>query len=166
MTVQDARKMATRQDVIRALHLWKNYLIKSEEYLPFQQRSEDLNIERIRVLKGAMSDYTRFNLGGSQPDIFQHPRFGPLQREYNIPMHYTLPAHFFKEVETNLGALFKYRVCSVWEFYALLCKDTPGFRPTPHYNERREGSSSPGAPKKAPISKPVREGQPLASMAT
>jgi hypothetical protein len=72
-------------------------------------------------------------------------------------MHYTPPAYFFKEVETNLGALFKYRLCSVWEFYALLCKDTPGFRPLPHYNERREGASSPGAPKNAAadISKPA-----------
>jgi hypothetical protein len=118
MTVLDARRRATRQDIIRALDLWKNYLVKSEEYIPFQQRSEDLNIERIRVLKGAMSDYTRFNPGGPQSEIFQHPRFGPLQREFNIPMHYTPPAYFFKEVEANLGALFKYRLCSVLsEFY-------------------------------------------------
>jgi hypothetical protein len=112
-----------------------------------------------------MSDYTTFNPEGPQFDTFQHPRFGPLQREYNIPMHYKSPAYFFKEVEANLGALFKYRLCSVWEFYALLCGDTPGFRPMPRYNDRRLGASSAGAPEDATSSKPVREGQPLASMA-
>ena len=99
-----------------------------------------------------MSDYIRFNPGGPQPDIFQHPRFGPLQREYNIPLHYTSPAHFFEEVEKNLGALFKFRLCSVWEFYALLCQDTPGFRPLQHH-ERRE--VQPLAIKAAEIRKPV-----------
>jgi hypothetical protein len=153
MTVHDARKKATQQDVIRALDLWKNYLVKCEDYLSFQKRSEALNIERIRVLKGAMSDYLRFNPGGPQPDSHQHQKFGPLQREYNIPLHYTSPAHFFREVETNLGALFKFRLCSVWEFYALLCQDTPGFRPSPHHYERR--GVQPLASKAAEISKPV-----------
>jgi hypothetical protein len=164
MTVLDARKRATQRDIIRALDLWKNYLVKSEEYIPFQQRSEDLNIERIRVLKGAMSDYVRFNPGGPQADNFQHPRFKPLQREYNIPRQYIAPAHFFKEVEANLGALFKYRLCSVWEFYVLLCEDIPGFRPRPKHNDRRLGASIAVASKEATISKPVPEGQPLASM--
>jgi hypothetical protein len=72
-------KTATREDTIRALDLWKNYLIKSDEYKPYQQRSEALNIERIRVLKGAMSDYTRFmsdytrfNPAGPPTSAFQH----------------------------------------------------------------------------------------------
>jgi hypothetical protein len=87
MTVHDARKKATQQDVIRALDLWKNYLVKSEEYIPFQQRSEDLNIERIRVLKGAMSDYVRFNPGGPQADNFQiYPN--PVSDQINIPAAY------------------------------------------------------------------------------
>jgi hypothetical protein len=157
---------ATREEIVRALDLRKNYLIKSEEYIPHQQRSEDRHLERIRVLKGAMSDYTRFNPAGPQSVPFQHPRFEPLQREYNIPMHYKSPAFFFKEVESNLGALFKYRLCSVWEFYDLLCKDTPGYRFKPNYGDQRLGASSAGGvPKVATISKPVQNSQPMASAA-
>jgi hypothetical protein len=110
-----------------------------------------------------MSDYTRFNPTGPQSVALQHTKFGPIQREYNIPMHYKSPAYSFKEVESNLGALFKYRLGSVWEFYDLLCKDTSGYRVEPNYGDHRLGASSADVPKAATISKPVHNRQPLAS---
>ncbi len=49
-------RTATREEIAKALELWKNVLIKSEEYVPYQQRSEDRHIERIRVLCAERSD--------------------------------------------------------------------------------------------------------------
>jgi hypothetical protein len=49
---ENVNRTATREDIIRALDLWKNHLIKSDEYKPFQQRSEDRNIERIMLTLG------------------------------------------------------------------------------------------------------------------
>jgi hypothetical protein len=57
-------------------------------------------------------------------------------------MHYRLPEYFFKEVESNPGALFKWRLCSVWKFYDLLCKDTPGYRYKPKYGDQKSGTIS------------------------
>ncbi len=94
-----------------------------------------------------MSDFTRFNPAGAKSISFQHPRFGPIQREYNIPMQYRSPKYFFKEVEWNTGALFMWRVCSVWEFYDLLCKDTPGYRRKPKYGDQKSGTISADIPK-------------------
>jgi hypothetical protein len=147
----NANRTATREEVAKALELWNNILIKSEEYILYQQRSEDRHIERIRMLKGAMSDYTRFNPAGAKSKGFQHQRFGPIQREYNIPMHYRSPEYFLKEVETNPGALFKWRVCSVWDFYDLLCKDTPGYRRKPKYGDQKSGTISADMPKATTI---------------
>ncbi len=75
---RNSLRTASRAEITRALDLWKNYLIRSDEYIPHQQRSEERQLERIRVLKGAMSDYTRFNPAGPQAITFQHPKFGPL----------------------------------------------------------------------------------------
>jgi hypothetical protein len=80
-------------------------------------------------------------------------------------MRYKSPAYFSKEVETKLGALFKYRLCSVWDFYDLLCKDTPGYRVKRNYGDQRLGASSAGVPKVATIITPVHNRQPLASSA-
>jgi hypothetical protein len=66
-------------------------------------------------------------------------------------MRYKSPDKFFKEVESNLGALFKYRLSSVWEFYDLLCKDTPGFRRKPNYNDQKLGASGTDVPIAAAI---------------
>ncbi len=76
--IMNANRTATREEIVRALELWKNVMIKSEEYIPYQQRLEDRHIEIIRVLKGAMSDYTRFNPAEAQSNGFQHSKFGPI----------------------------------------------------------------------------------------
>ncbi len=82
---------ATPQQITQALKLWKDRLIKSGDYVPLQHRSHKAYIEKIRILRGAMTDYTSFNPVGSQALTFNHGKFGPLQREYHIPLFYCEP---------------------------------------------------------------------------
>ncbi len=118
---------ATPQQITQALKLWKDRLIKSGDYVPHQHRSHKAHIEKIRILRGAMADYTAFNPIGSKALTFQHGKFGPLQREYHIPLFYCEPEKFFTDVARESNILYNKRICSVWEFYDYLSRDTPGY---------------------------------------
>jgi hypothetical protein len=119
---------ATPKQITQALKLWKDRLIKSGDYVPQQHRSHKAHIEKIRILRGAMADYTAFNPIGSKALTFQHGKFGPLQREYHIPLFYCEPENFFKDVARESNILYyNKRVCSVWDFYDYLSRDTPGY---------------------------------------
>jgi hypothetical protein len=48
---------ATPQQITQALRLWKDRLIKSGDYVPQQQRAHKAHIEKIKVLRGAMTDF-------------------------------------------------------------------------------------------------------------
>ena len=58
---------------------------------------------------------------------FSHGKFGPIQREYHIPLFYCEPERFFREVAKDSNVLYNKRVCSVWDFYDYLSRDTPGY---------------------------------------
>ena len=118
---------ATLQQITQALKLWKDRLIKAGDYVPYQQRSHKANIERIKVLRNAMADYTASKPMGSKALTFQHGKFGPIQREYRIPLFYCEPEKFFKDVARESNILYNKRVCSVWDFYDYLSRDTPGY---------------------------------------
>jgi hypothetical protein len=132
-------RMGTREEIDRALESWRNTLIKSGDYVPQQHRSRSQHLEKIRVLKGTMSDYAKFNPTGLNSLTFQHGKFEPLQREYNIPMHYADPEKFFKAVQSDPNIVYMMRMCSVWDFYDFLSKDTPGYRHNPNYGDRKSG---------------------------
>jgi hypothetical protein len=45
----------------------------------------------------------------------------------NIPKVFCMPDQFFKEVKQNQEVLYYQQCCSLFEFYRLLCVDTPGY---------------------------------------
>ena len=120
---------ATPQQITQALRLWKDRLIKSGDYVPHQQRAHKAHIEKIKVLRGAMTDFLASipldNPAGAL--TFSHGKFGPIQREYHIPLFYCEPERFFREVAKESNILYNKRVCSVWDFYDYLSRDTPGY---------------------------------------
>jgi hypothetical protein len=63
----------------------------------------------------------------SEALTFTHGRFGPIQREYHIPLFYCEPEKFFKDVARESNILYNKRVCSLWDFYDYLSRDTPGY---------------------------------------
>jgi len=136
---------ATPQQITQAFRLWKDRLIKSGDYVPHQQRSHKAHVEKIKILRGAMADF-KASIPVNKPSealMFTHARFGPLQREYHIPLFYCEPEKFFKEVARESNILYNKRVCSLWDFYDYLSKDTPG------YNGGRKDKRSPN--QEAPI---------------
>jgi hypothetical protein len=120
---------ATSQQITQALKLWKDRLIKSGDYVPHQHRSHKAHIEKIKVLRGAMTDYLASIPVGNPSEAltFTHGRFGPIQRDNHIPLFYCEPEKFFKDVARESNILYNKRVCSLWDFYDYLSRDTPGY---------------------------------------
>ena len=66
------------------LKMWKDLLILTKDYRPFQHRSEEENLKEVNILWTAMSDFRNLKLLGMDTLHETHPAFAGLQAKYNI----------------------------------------------------------------------------------
>jgi hypothetical protein len=110
-----------------ALTTWKNLLIETKDYLPFRVRSIRAYVASIKALIAAMRNYKETKPAGNQCLQWTHDTHALLQQEYWIPQTYIEPEVYCKNLEKDVRFAYYNRPCSVYEYYELVCNDTPGY---------------------------------------
>jgi hypothetical protein len=123
---QDATvTLVTREQKQEGLKLWKELLIQTKDYQPFNQRTEDENLKAVKVLRSAMSHFRSLRLSGMEGLRATYPEFRYLQEKYHIPGEFCMPADFFREEQLDYNVAYHKRCCSVYDFYNMLSIDNP-----------------------------------------
>jgi hypothetical protein len=117
----------TPEQKTEALNMWKSLLKETKDYVPHQHRSNEGHDKNIKFLSSAMKSFRESKLRGLRAMEWTHDRFGPLQNAMNIPKIFCKPDVFFEEAKRNQQVVYHKRCCSLYEFYRLLCMDTPGY---------------------------------------
>jgi hypothetical protein len=131
--VEDPRvPLVSREDKQKALKLWKDKMIITNDYKPFQQRSEVEHMKEIKFLKSAMVDFRKLKIKGQAALKSDHANFRTIQSRYYIPRDFCMPEQFFRDVRLDNNTLYWKRCCSMQDFYHMCCVDTP------FYVERRK----------------------------
>ena len=117
--------MVSKEDKQKALKLWKDKMITSSDYMPFQERSEAEHMKEIKLLKSAIYDFRMLKIKGQAALQSDHANFRHLQSRYYIPKDFCMPEHFVREVRSNENTLYWKRCCSMQDFYHMCCVDTP-----------------------------------------
>jgi hypothetical protein len=107
------------------LKMWKDLLIRTNDYRPHQQRSDEENLKEVKILRTAMSDFRNLRLCGMAGLQDKHSDFAGLQAKYNIPGEFCMPEDLFREEQLDYNVIYYKRCCSVYDFYNLLSKDNP-----------------------------------------
>jgi hypothetical protein len=105
--------------------MWKDLLIQTKDYRPFQQRTSEENLKEVKILRTAMSDFRSLKLSGMNSLRATHSGFSGLQTKYNIPGEFCMPEELFREEQLDYSILYYKRCCSVYDFYNMLNLDNP-----------------------------------------
>jgi hypothetical protein len=117
--------LVTREDKQKALKMWKDKMLTTDDYKPFHQRSEADHLKEIRFLKSAMVDFRKLRIKGQSGLKTDHVNFRTVQSRYYIPRDFIMPEQFFREVHLDHNTLYWKRCCSMQDFYHMCCVDTP-----------------------------------------
>jgi hypothetical protein len=128
-----------------ALTTWKNLLIETRDYKPFNVRSTRAHAASIKALIAAMRNYKGTKPAGNQCLQWTHDTHVLLQQEYWIPQTYIDPEVYFTNLEKDVQFAYYNRPCSVYEYYELVCKDTPGYDPAPVKGRHNRSNFRPAA---------------------
>jgi hypothetical protein len=58
---------------------------------------------------------------------WEHGQYGPLQKKNFIPKIYCPVDQYFGQVDKYADAVYNIRCCPLYDYYKMLCKDTPGY---------------------------------------
>jgi hypothetical protein len=110
-----------------ALTTWKELLVSTKDYVPFQVRTLQAYESSIKLLKRAMLHYKERKPPGEQCVSWDHNYFRELQQKCYIPQAYCEPEVYFQNLKKDSCFAYYNRPCSVREYYELACQDTPGY---------------------------------------
>jgi hypothetical protein len=158
-------ELVTKTQTFEALKIWKDLLISTHDYLPLVQRTEEEELKEVKVLKSAMNHFRLLRLSGMEKLRTSHNEFQYLQEKYHIPRDFCMPADFFREEQLDPEVAYYKRCCSIYDFYNMLSKDSPGYV---HKGQRRankelqspvaQGSAKPRVnPAYNPFAQPQRQ---------
>ncbi len=81
--------------------MWKELLIQTKDYQPFNQRTEEENLKEVKVLRSAMAHFRALRISGIEGLRAMHPEFCYLQEKYHIPGDFCIPAELFREEQLD-----------------------------------------------------------------
>jgi hypothetical protein len=140
----------------------------SSDYYPDKEQTPEQHLIDLKVVMGAKTSFKKSvhdNLVAQQQ--WKHQEYGPIHRQYFIPLDYMAPDAFFEKFKNADDKQIVYwkRWCSVYEYYDMLSQDNPQYkkkvskvnsRPNPNprdyrpaqgksiaYNPYAQGSSAP-----------------------
>ncbi len=105
--------------------MWKELLMQTKDYRPFQQRTQEEKLKEVKILRTAITDFRSLRLCGMDSLRATHPTFSALQAKYNIPGEFCMPEDLFREEQLDYSVLYYKRCCSVYDFYNMLSLDNP-----------------------------------------
>ena len=106
-------------------------LRSSGDYYPDKKRTPEEHLFDLKVLMSARSSFNRNVDTPLARQEWKHQEYGPIQRQYFIPSEYMAPDAFFdrfKNEDDNQIVYYK-RMCSVRDYYEMLSRDNPEYRP-------------------------------------
>jgi hypothetical protein len=74
-----------------------------------------------------MKAFRDAKIKGLRAHQWEHGQYGPLQNKLHIPRIYCPVEKYFDQVERFPAAVYKVRCCPLFDYYLLLCRDTPGY---------------------------------------
>jgi hypothetical protein len=110
------------------LKLWKEALTLSNVYAPRLNLSKEEHLQNISFLIAAMVAFRNAKLKGERAHTWEHGQYGPLQKKLHIPRIYCPVAKYFDQVAKYPDAVYNVRCCPLYDYYLLLCRDTPGYQ--------------------------------------
>jgi hypothetical protein len=119
--------LVTKEQKQEGLKMWKELLIQTKDYRPFQPSSDDEKLKEVKVLRSAMAHFRSLRLSGIDALGAPHPDFRFLQEKYHIPGEFCMPADLFREEQLDYSVIYYKRCCSVYDFYNMLSVDNPCF---------------------------------------
>ena len=117
--------LVTREQKQEGLKMWKDLLIQTKDYRPFQESTEEENLKEVKFLRAAMTNFRLLKLQGMDSLQHEHSEFQYLQDQYYIPKTFCMPADLFREEQLDCNVLYYKRCCSIYDFYNMLSKDNP-----------------------------------------
>ena len=88
--------LVSREDKQKALKMWKDKMIVTDDYKPYQKRTEAECKKEIKFLKTAMADFRMLKIKGPAALKTDHPSFRTIQNRYYIPKDFCMPEQFFR----------------------------------------------------------------------
>jgi hypothetical protein len=119
--------IVTKEQRDKSLKLWKDALIHAGNYLPKQNLSVDEHDTNIRFLTAAMRAFRDNKTKGLRAHKWEQGQYGPLQKKLFIPRIYCPVEQHFDQVVKFADAVYNIRCCPLYDYYKMLCKDTPGY---------------------------------------
>ena len=110
-----------------ALTSWKNLLVSTKDYAPFQAKAVKTHENSIKLLRRAIAHWKETKPPGLQCISWDHDYFRAAQRTYYIPQTYCDPEVYFQNIKKDPSFAYYNRPCSMKVYYELLCADTPGY---------------------------------------
>jgi hypothetical protein len=123
--VSESVPLVTREQKQEGLKMWKDLLIQTKDYRPFQENTEEENLKEVKFLRAAMTNFRLLKLKGMDSLQHEHSEFQYLQDQYYIPKTFCMPADLFREEQLDCNVLYYKRCCSIYDFYNMLSEDNP-----------------------------------------
>ena len=124
-------RLPTAEEIRISLSAWRNSLRSTNDYYPDKKKTSEEHLVDLKILMGARTSFNRNRDNPLARHQWKHEEYGPLQRQHFIPSEYMAPDAFFEKFqneEDNQIVYYK-RICSVAEYYEMLCQDNSQYRP-------------------------------------
>ncbi len=119
--------LVTKHQRDKSLKMWKEALIHSNGYAPRLNLQAKEHAQNISFLIAAMVAFRNAKLKGERAHTWEHGQYGPLQKKLNIPRIYCPVDKYFDQVAKFPDAVYNVRCCPLFDYYRMLCRDTPGY---------------------------------------
>jgi hypothetical protein len=125
-------RLPTEEEVLLVLSKWRAMLRSTGDYYPDKKKTPEEYLFDLKVLMGAKGSFNKnVDMNPIARQQWKHREYGPIHRQYFIPLEYMAPDAFFeqfKETDNNQMVYYK-RICSVVDYYEMLSRDNPQYRP-------------------------------------
>ena len=97
----DMVTLVTREQKQEGLKMWKELLIQTKDYRPFQQRPEEENLKEVKVLRSAMPHFRSLRLSGIDCGL-RILIFVSFRRNITFPETFWLPQRVLRGTTSTL----------------------------------------------------------------
>jgi hypothetical protein len=122
-----------------ALNAWRYQLRKKAEYLPDRRLPDQVHLDHVKILGAALRDFKKLRIDTNMSWVeclkFQHEGYDMLGQRYGIPRDTCSARQLMDKAMDDASILLRKRCVPVNQYYSMLMVDTPGYIPSPDWNQ-------------------------------
>ena len=125
-------RLPTQDEINTVLNAWRALLRSSNDYYPDKKKTPEEHLVDLKILMGARGSFNRnVDMTPLERQQWRHQEYGPLHRQYFIPLDYMAPDTFFDKFKNTDDYQIVYwkRICSMRDYYEMLSRDNPQYKP-------------------------------------